>query len=371
MTTEQQPDITEQQLEFSPFQLRAMLSDRDFTQFSVQYADTRSRQLEGTFPNNPTDGVWATTGQRISRGWGAVTESDWPYCGTLENWPPDEPPGLDEKAKKLRSFYYQRIRSANEIRLLLGKGFPVCVNIEITEQWYDAPGGVIRLPDSDDAITGSHAVILEGFHITNMFFHFTNSWGPEWGNEGKGVLSFEYLDKYFIEAWAQYGHGANHDDFNVNQIADLSWGLPDELATRHNFGNCVHGREIYDGENDERCGWTFMLQRFGYLDIEELFVKPDHRRLGYGTRLVNMIKELRDKSGLPLRFWFSFADWESRNIDPIRKFLELLELTAYWSEESWAPAVAVNKENYEQRVGESLAPELDEINLDNCQFPDS
>lgn len=363
---------TEQQLEFSQIQLRAMLSERDFPSFSPQYSDIRSRQLEGTFPHDPTQGVWATSGHRISRGWGMVTESDWPNCNELENWPPPEPPGLDQKAKQYRTFYYQRVRSANQCRMLLGKGMPVCVNIEITDQWFDAPNGVVRLPNSDEDISGSHAVSIEGFNLSHMFFHFTNSWGPEWGNEGKGVLSFEYFDRYFIEAWAQFGYGFTHDDINVTLADDLKWGLPDELATRLNLGNCLHGREIYDSENDERLGWTFAIQRFGYLDIEELFVKPDHRRLGYGIRLANMIKELRDESGLPLRFWFSFSDWYSQNVGAIRKFLELLDLTAYWSEEPWSPAVAVNRELYNARLEQDNSlPKLDEIDLSSCYFLDS
>ena len=92
---------------------------------SSLYNYVRGRQLEGTYSSDLTIGVWPITECRVGYGWGAIPENRWSYKCALVQWPPVEPPGLDEIALSLRSMGYQRICSLEECRQAIAKKSPV------------------------------------------------------------------------------------------------------------------------------------------------------------------------------------------------------------------------------------------------------
>jgi len=92
------------------------------------YGFVRARQLEGTYPGDKSTGTWSITPLRVLCGWGAVTEDEWP---SPSDWPPNEPPELDAKAKARRLHHYQRVRSVGECCVVLGHLRPVQVTLEI------------------------------------------------------------------------------------------------------------------------------------------------------------------------------------------------------------------------------------------------
>src|ERR1700733_123521 len=132
-----------------------------FSQMSPLYGFVRSRQLEGTYPGEPSTGIWPTTAMRVLRGWGAVRDKEWIY--EPDSWPPNEPPGLDKKAKNNRVLRYQRIHDALECKWALAFSGPLLTSFEITSQWFSAANGIIELPSSEDEMIGSHAVVLTGY----------------------------------------------------------------------------------------------------------------------------------------------------------------------------------------------------------------
>jgi hypothetical protein len=122
---------------------------------SALYSFVRARQLEGTFPGGPQTGVWPITGMRICYGWGYVPESAWPEAA-LTGWPPSpEPPGLDGLAKTSRTGPYQRVRTMQECRSVLAWKGPIVASFDMTDKWFDAPGGYISLPSPSDTSAGS------------------------------------------------------------------------------------------------------------------------------------------------------------------------------------------------------------------------
>lgn len=307
-----------------------------------QYNFVRSRQLEGTYPGDPGTGVWPITCNRVSFGWGAVTYDDCPRTMSRETWPPPEPPGLDAKAKSLRSYHYQRIRSADECCIMLGHRQPVNAAFEITDQWFSADDGVIRPPASADEIVGSHCVSLIGFDALRSRFVFVNSWGEHWGNRGFGSLTFEYFDKYLVSAWTSRGAGSLPHFFACEGIQTVSWGDLDFLGNSVHGGDLIHGREVYDGTNDERIAWAFAVHRDGFLDVEELFVRPQFRGKGCGRQLVDMLLELAGDVKRPLRAWIPFADWTESNLPAVERIIQKLGLSLFHSNVLWAPAMALD-----------------------------
>jgi GNAT superfamily N-acetyltransferase len=325
---------------------------RSEVQFSRLYGFVRSRQLDGTFPGDAGTGVWPITACRIERGWGMVPENDWPYPARDDPWPPVEPPGLDAKARNYRIVRYQRITNSYEAKIAISRDWPVGASFEITKQWYEAENGVIETPPEGAQIIGSHQVLLVGYSDEKQAFRFRNSWGTGWGNQGYGHLSYEFFERWLVEAWITEGIGerfATERSGNTGFL-EIDWAMPDFA------GRIFHGRDIYDGNLDERVGWAFAVQKERSLDIEELFVRPQYRRQRHGTRLLRMLRKLSADTGLALRFIVPFADCDAENLSRVER---LLSKESYFLVESgvrWCPLVALRA--IDRRTWSSTPPSM-------------
>jgi GNAT superfamily N-acetyltransferase len=312
---------------------------------SIRYGFIRGRQLEGTYPGDPKLGVWAITHNRTLFGWGQVGEDEWPYFGKGE-FVAAEPPGLDESAKRHRVHHYQRIRNSLEarailerngkIRARLSKGHPsgkpdrpleVKVSFEITQHFLHAPRGLVDNPPAGSHVIGVHAVPLLGYSRTQDWFEFFNLWAG-WGDNQRGYMPLDFFDNWMIDSW--YIDMASSSLPNAPGTHELRWDVPDP------FGDRLHGLEIYDGDGDERIAWSFAVRRGGYLDIEEFYVRPAYRRRGHGTRLTEMVRELSESEGLPLRVWIPYADCEEANRPALASILSKLSLNVRRSGVRWA-----------------------------------
>lgn len=290
-----------------------------FAGFSGTYVYVRGRQLEGTYSNDPSIGMWGITACRVARGWGNAPRALLPVPQT---WPPEEPEGLDAAAKENRVLTYQRVRSAAEATKLLSTSHAVSASFEITQQWFDAPGGVVTVPDPHDEIIGAHAVALVGFNPENETFQFVNSWGTEWGDSGFGYLPLHYFDRLFQESWVIRGirDVIPVPDRSAAQLVE--WGLPDAITD-----GVTHLVEIYDPRHDERIGWAFAVERSGFLEIEDLFVKPQYRNQGIGSHLCDAIVRRGRSLSMPLRLWISHADAGNLYTAEFQSILRRLGLT--------------------------------------------
>jgi len=223
---------------------------------------------------------------------------------------------------------------------------PVNAAFEITDQWFSARNGVIDMPRSEEPIVGSHCVALLGFDRLHFGFVFVNSWGKRWGNRGLGLLPLDYFDKYLVSAWASHGIGPLPNYFKCHGIGTVSWWALDCLGNSLHGGDGVHGREVYDGTNDERIGWTFAVHREGFLDVEELFVRPQYRGHGHGSQLVEMLLELAAKLKRPLRLWVPFADWTPSNLAVVERIVKKLGLRLFHADVRWAAAMALDPSTF-------------------------
>jgi GNAT superfamily N-acetyltransferase len=306
------------------------------------YNYVRSRQLDGTYSNDPSVGSWIISGLRIARGWGDPTEAKWPYEGGA--WPPKEPVEIDQAAKAERICAYQRVRSLDEIRQVISGrpgtaafGRPVTAAFEIDlNDWKSPPNGVIALPSPRAKLAASHCVSLVGYNDQDRQLRFANSWGVNWGDKGYGSISYSYFERHHVEAWTVTA-GAPRPPTLGSGIMELNWGCPDLLAS-----SPLHGFEIYDAAEDECVGWAFVVERQWFADIEEYFVRPDYRGKGYGRHLAEMILASSHLSGRQLRLWVSHADQSALNSIPSVRTLQRLCLTPRpTGRRRWAPYVAM------------------------------
>jgi GNAT superfamily N-acetyltransferase len=258
--------------------------------------------LEGTFSSDSNVGAWLTSACRVLRGLGAPFEEEWPYVSDPKLWPPKEPPGIDESAKKNRIFAYQRIISEEQFKIAIVAGTFPSVTMAITESWYTAPNGRIRLPVRGERFVGAHCVFLYGYDDTHRHFRFQNSWGESWGDKGRGYLPYGYLDRMITEGWMKVPHPDIVLDNNKSGFVERYWGIGTPLH------GTLHGVEIREVISNDRLCWSFATKYDNYLNIEEFFVRPDFRGRGYAKRMIDHFSLLSSDLSLPLRFWIAHPD---------------------------------------------------------------
>ena len=305
---------------------------------SIRYSFIRGRQLEGTYPGDPSLGVWPVTYNRTIFGWGQVAEDEWPYFRKGEFVAP-EPPDLDVSAKRHRAHHYQRIRSSSEARLILegnrkirdrpSNGNPlreldrpleVKAAFEITEEFLHAPRGLINNPPAGSHVVGVHAVPLLGYSHSQHWFEFFTPWSG-WGDNQRGYMPLDFFDNWMTDSWCIDMSSPSLPNAPGNH--ELRWESPDPL------GDHLYGLELFDGDADERMAWSFIVHRGGHLDIEELYVRPSYRHRGHGTRLSEMVRELSEQKGLPLRAWIPHADCDQANRPALTSILTKLRLNVH------------------------------------------
>jgi hypothetical protein len=177
----------------------------EMNQISVRYGFIRARQLEGTYPGDPKEGVWDISANRVYFGWGMVDENKWPNCNAdATDFLDQEPPGLDRVAKRHQIHHYERLRSSADAHAILkhskinssmlhGKQTPrrageilgAQLAFEVTREFVEAPRGHVTTPAPDAVVLGTHSVYLLEYSDKQNWLEFINSWGPGWGDNGR------------------------------------------------------------------------------------------------------------------------------------------------------------------------------------------
>lgn len=207
---------------------------------------------------------------------------------------------------------------------------PILVSLEVTifPSMYDAPDGIVPLPDQDERPIGNHIVMPIGFDSEYLFFQ--HNWGPQWGIRGLGCFSRDYLRRFQREAWSlRFLPGPCPEGKNISGgylVPEDGTGPSGERLSRllgHSWDG--HGDSQFfmlrEGCRINRAGRVDILGRWligigdgsirlqflailhgveggpfvaGWMHIrgtssgsivEELFIWPPYRKLGIGTTL--------------------------------------------------------------------------------------
>jgi GNAT superfamily N-acetyltransferase len=301
------------------------------------YDYVRARQLEGTFPGDPTTGVWPVTVNRVLRGWGQVRRGEYPWLRA--DWPPPDPSVHDGLAKECRIALYTRVWDAHDCVHAFARGATVGACFRATEKWRDPDEGRLDFDQSGDTVLGGHCVALSPptFYSPcplawseNSCFVFPNSWGKEWGNHGWGAMTHEFFEREMYSAWSTeqkvefpplYGSGEQHVQWEAACFLDRRF-----LAY-----------DIVDVDKDDRLAWAIIVHRRGELHVEDLYVKPHVRRRGFGTKMLTHLIRLAEQIGQPLRFWIPFADVENEeHFAMVRRWFESHGLGLTPAPRAWA-----------------------------------
>jgi len=98
----------------------------------------------------------------------------------------------------------------------------------------------------------------------------------------------------------------------------------------------LHGADLISPDS-ERMAWMFGVERKGYLDIEELFVRPEYRNKGNARTLVKYFhSELAKRLGKEIRYWVPHSDTDSANLETFKGIIAPFSLTLKPSRMAWA-----------------------------------
>lgn len=143
------------------------------------------------------DGTSLRAAMRVLNKIGVPTESAWPYSdvniGEPKSW-------ANMVARWAVIDSYWRLESPAELTAALSEA-PVPIGIAVFEEIYTTTDGIIKYPSRPDQCYGGHAVCAVGYNESTRLVKFKNSWGPDWGKNGYGFLSYDYIRDFLWDAW--------------------------------------------------------------------------------------------------------------------------------------------------------------------------
>jgi len=197
-------------------------------------------------------------------------------------------------ARRFRSNFYERILSFKEIPRALQYG-PISLDIEIYDSVWSDQGGVLTLPDDENKKEDlDHAVTVYGHNEYGL--RIDTGW-LNWGNKGRGFISYEYIDKYFITAFALnafYKLGADSQkELSRRKVTIKNGKWYEYIYVTYSMRG--DARPLFNAEIFTNgglfSGWIHFAQnKDKSIEILDLFVLPEYRRKGIGTHLLTMVQ---------------------------------------------------------------------------------
>ncbi|MDE0035513.1 MAG: C39 family peptidase [Deltaproteobacteria bacterium] len=124
---------------------------------------------------------------------GSLTHAEYPYDEDL-----CRRPGTDDvaRASKFRIAGWQVVDTdrLDQVKAELANGHPVVIGMRPNRDFHRLRGSRIwraGFPNEDD---GHHAVTVVGYSERGQYFTVMNSWGPGWGLEGFGHISYDTFE---------------------------------------------------------------------------------------------------------------------------------------------------------------------------------
>lgn len=121
---------------------------------------------------------------------GALLEGFWPYNPKkLDTNLPSSAQRLE--AAKFPVLSYERVVDGIAgICSALAAGKLVSIGTPWYSRWMNPNQGVLAKPSCCDPVAGGHATLLYGYDRPSELLMGQNSWGPEWGKNGKYLMPF-------------------------------------------------------------------------------------------------------------------------------------------------------------------------------------
>lgn len=155
------------------------------------------RVLSGNFPED--SGQTGRNAMKIANQYGVSPEKLCPYVTSKYNNSPSI--FADGFARFFKIKEYSRCTSELQIKTALFAGKVIWLGVPVANSIFSYKSGAITYPT--DSIIGGHAICVVGYDDSTRTYKIVNSWGTWWGQEGIGLISYDYLSKApWMDAWA-------------------------------------------------------------------------------------------------------------------------------------------------------------------------
>lgn len=310
-----------------------MIEIDPFTPLSVgpfNYIDVRARMLEGTWPNNLEDGVWPFSALRTEFGRGnpplraiALLNNPRLRGGQKTDSQADPfPRCANQVAKLFRSSGYFRLDGVKDIIEPLRFKWPISADIRLATDWANYTDGILSKSSTRTYTPRVHAISLIGLDQSGNIEFDNSSWGEGWGSGGRGVIEPERLEADLVIATMMF---PACPEVVTELPAFESWQFP------------VHGRRtltvncITDVGFDERVGWVIALEDSDSIAVQDIFVHPQFRRIGLGTKLAKSVSDHARVSGKSVRYVIPYPDAIGESKEGTVRFFSSLGIGVSWS----------------------------------------
>lgn len=175
--------------------LAAVLAGRYRTQPSRLFLYYCGRAV-GDLPTEEDTGCTMGDAIKGAQLYGFCDEALWPYREDRHALCPAWPAFLGTQHRDNLPFESVRLR-VEDLVACLSEGHPLVLGIAVYPTMFDKTTlatGIIPTPNPrQDQLMGGHAITIAGYDLPQRQFIVRNSWGPEWGRNGYGRISFDYL----------------------------------------------------------------------------------------------------------------------------------------------------------------------------------
>lgn len=169
------------------------LDKTNIPQVSRKYLYWAARSLDG---NQDVDaGTYIRSIMHQMHRVGVCSEEDWPYD---ENY--GQAPSLEAtiRASENKIDGYSRIAHVGDQRVLdiasaIEKGYPVVFGTGVGKELMGLSADAVMSPPK--SIVGYHALVVTGYRVVDgrVQFRIRNSWGEEWGDNGRCWFDEDYM----------------------------------------------------------------------------------------------------------------------------------------------------------------------------------
>lgn len=163
-------------------------------------------------------GVTLTSTLEFLKTKGALKLADWPY--DPKTCKPNSPSEEDiqkasfNKIPDYSAFNIEQIKEVRRYKEVLATGQPIIVAMNINiDEYMQYKGGVYEADFSKDVKTGGHGMVVVGFDDERQAFLLFNSWGEDWGEDGKMWISYDTFIQQIREAYVIEGLEAPNSVF--------------------------------------------------------------------------------------------------------------------------------------------------------------
>jgi len=167
-----------------------------------------------------TDNCGADQGMSLYEGLqilsnGAATMADFPYDALDPCTQPSQQLISDSYDYRIASFGNIFVGEGTvpietlKTYLANGQPFIIAVPIYASLRLITANDPLVPVPQIGEAYYGGHALYVVGYDDAIGGLKVVNSWGPFWGDQGYGYLSYDFVSQYAWEAWYAVDHVEN------------------------------------------------------------------------------------------------------------------------------------------------------------------